>query len=315
MASEVQKAIDSVKEVRLTKDLALIEEGLKANEQEEVKSDDGWFKKLGKNMSNSSKKNRTEKLNKSKENDTKALEDLKAKDSDATADEAALKKTLGEKLPNASKKLAFEVLYLNSDTNEYEEGDKTREAISTLIADKNTALADASKTVDAKYNKVSGGFLSSFKASDAVKLGIEAYLLAENKEGSAVTLAEEAVSKLDGSGNDKAAATLVAAFLLFGENGRAFAYDESKNDNICYVLKSEDLASALALKVALFEADKPALKPEEVTAEIKAILKGVNALTFAFEVALMIEKKDQDNVQKKLSITNRFIEALAEILR
>ena len=91
--------------------------------------------------------------------------------------------------------------------------------------------------------------------------------------------------------------------------------DESKNDNICYVLKSEDLASALALKVTLFEADKPALKPEEVTAEIKAILKGVNALTFAFEVALMIEKKDQDNVQKKLSITNRFIEALAEILR
>lgn len=315
MASEIITAVNSVKEVRLNKDLALIEEGLKANTQEEVKSDDGWFKKLGKNMSNSSKKSHTEKLNKAKDTDTKALADIKAKDPKAIDNEEDLKKNLAALLPTASKKLAFEVLYLNSDSNEYEETDKTREAISTLIADKATALEEASKAVDSKYNSVAGGFLSSFKASEGVKLGIEAYLTAENKAGSAVALASESVAKLEGSDNDKATATLVAAFLLFGEQARVFADDDSKNNDICYVLKSEDLASALALKAALFEADKSNLKPEEVAEDTKAMIKGVNSLTYAFEVGIMIEKKDQENLTKKLDIANRFISVLAEILK
>lgn len=317
MASEIRTYVDSLELIRLNKDLELIEQGLKENVQEEKNEKDNFFKKLGKNISNSNKESKTKKLNAAKDEDNKKVEALKAADAAVKDNADDVKNGLANLLKSKSTILAFETLYNITDTNTYNEKEETEKVIANLIAGNDTALDDAAKAVDGKYGKVGGGLFASFKASAAATMGLEAYLIAKTsaKEADAYSTAEKIVAGFEGNDNDKKAATEVAALLLTGEDKLPYALDEAKGQEAFSALGKDDLAAALALRAAFFEADKADIKTEEVNEITKVLLKTVNDLTYAIEVQIMIDKKDQENATAKLETLNRFVSALAEILK
>lgn len=308
--------IADVKMFRLKKDLDLIAKGLEENTQDQTE-EKNFFKKLGKNVSNSVKKSKSESLEKNKKADEEAVEKIKSVYSSVIEEEAKLKEELSGYLSSEDAKAAFAISYLLADEHEYKEDDETLEEVSKLLYQDGNKLKDVKKDVNSRYNKIVNGLFSSLKNSDVLQLAMQGYLSTFSKVGKgkfAYESAKEAIDGLVGKDEDKKEAILFCSILLMGKKGTNFSKDETGREAF-FQAKKETVQASLALRSYLFSVNKKDCNDEEIKDAVKAILSSLSQLSYTLQVKMILEKVDQDNAKEKGEAINNFISLLADMMK
>ncbi len=308
--------IADVKMFRLKKDLDLIAKGLEENTQDQTE-EKNFFKKLGKNVSNSVKKSKTESLEKNKKADEEEVAKIQSVYSSVCEEEEKLKEKLSDYLATEDAKAAFAIAYLLADQHEYKEEDETLEEVSKLLYQDGNKLKDIKKDVNSHYNKIVNGLFSSLKNSDVLQLALEGYLtsLPKIEKGKfAYESAKEAIDGLDGKEEDKKEAILFCSILLMGKKGAFFSKEDTGKEAF-FQAKKETIQASLALRSYLFSVNKKNCSEEEIKETVKAILSSLSQLSYTLQVKMILEKVDQDNAKEKGSAINNFISNLADMMK
>ena len=224
-----KELINSIKLIRLEKDLEIIQKGLEENVQEEKTEKDNIFKKFGKNVSNSIKKNKSEGLEKNKKQDEDEINKIKSEFPGVLSDSSLVKNEIESKYVSLDGKHVFSILYLLSDNHEYRDENATEEEISTLLLEDKDKLSTIKKELNSHYNKVSGTLLNSLKKSDALLGALEGYLALladEKKEGYCYDLSKDIFGDFSLSEEDKKSAIVMTSLMVMGKDGMEFSKDE-----------------------------------------------------------------------------------------
>lgn len=317
MSTRIEEALVGVKMYRLSLDMKAVEKGISENVQEEKNEKDNFFKKLGKNVSNSMKKSRTEGFEKNKAAIEAEVKKLTEQTPEFTKEEG-LKDTLTSLFPNEEAKTAFSILYILSDTFEYKEEDETFKAVSRLLFENDDTLGNIRKNLNSHYGKIANGIglFGNLKSNDETILALEMYLsiLGNVKGKEALKLVSKASDAFEAPVDTKSAAVVIAALLLVGKEGLIFSDDE-KDNLLFFNLKKEDLQNALAIRLSLFEVAKKGKEDVQVKNATKAILVAISSLRLTCEEMMIIEKKDQENAKEKLKGISSFVDELADLLK
>lgn len=308
--------VNSVKLIRLNEDLVIINKGIEENVQVEKDEKDNIFKKFGKNINNSIKKNRTEGLEKNKKDDEDAIEKIKKDYPNSTSEVSDLEKELEGILSSIDGKYVFSILYLLSDDHEYKDEEGSLKKISTLLLNDENKLFDVRKNLNSHYNKIANGLFSSIKSSDAVLFALQGYLLSlpKVKEGKfTYSLTKDALDKSIAKEEDKKAAITMASLILMGNKGMNFSKDDEGEESF-FALDKTNVQVALAIRAYLVSILKSELTIDEVKEDVSAILTSLSKLSLSCQKLMIIEKKDQDNAKQKLIAINNFIDDIASIL-
>ncbi len=312
----LNELVNSMKLVRLDADLAIIAKGIEENVQVEKDEKDNIFKKFGKNINNSIKKNKTEGLEKNKKDDEDEIEKLKKETANATSDVAEIEKSGTKLLSTIEAQHAFAILYLLSDEHEYKDDDETLKKVSNLIFKNDEKLGEVKKNLNIHYNVIANGLFSSIKASDALLLALNGYLasLEDAKEKKrAYELASSALESSSAKEEDKKSAITMTGIMLTGNKGMAYS-DKEEGENAFFSLDKVNVQVALAINAYLISVVKPELNEEELKNDVLSILTSLSKLTLTCEKLMIIEKKDQENAKEKLKAINNYIADLSTIL-
>ncbi len=313
MNHEFKKLLVALEAYRLRQDLVYIEEGIKENVQVEKKEDDGFFKKIGKSMSNSVKKSRTENLEKSKKADEDRLQDIASVYGNLVSDHVELKNAIDAIIKNDNDRLLFACAYLLSDKNEYEEKDKTRGDVSFLLFGDAKKLSEVSKAAFSHAAQVTPGVFGSMKGSEAVIYALQGYLSSSRNGDCAYCLAH---NDFDGVAIDEAvakAAIALEAILLMGNKNMPYCKDDGVlAEEAFFALSRNDLCAALALRSYLLTLQK---EESDFLDQVKSILRSLSLLRYEAEVLRIVEKKDIDSTKDKIAIIDLAIEHIANLLK
>lgn len=317
MSTEIENALVGMKMYRLSLDMKAVEKGISENVQEEKNEKDNFFKKLGKNVSNSVKKSRTEGFEKNKAALEAEIKKLTEETPDFTKEET-LKDTLNTLFPSEEAKTAFSILYILSDTFEYKEEDETFKAVSRLLFENEDTLSAIKKNLNSHYGKIANGIglFANIKSNEETILALKMYLsiLPAVKGKEALKLVMKESESMEAPVDVKSAANVITSLLLLGKEGLTFS--ENEEDNLLFFnLKKEDLQNALSIRLSLFEIAKKGKEEEQIKNATKAILVAISSLRLTCEEMMIIEKKDQENAKEKLNGINSFIGELAELLK
>lgn len=311
-----KEIINSIKLIRLEKDLEIIQKGLEDNVQEEKTDKDNIFKKFGKNVSNSIKKNKSEGLEKDKKQDEDEINKIKTDFPGVVSDSAAIKNEIESKYAFLDGKYVFSILYLLSDSHEYRDENATEEEISILLHDDKDKLSTIKKELNSHYNKVSGTILTSIKKNDALLAALEGYLALladEKKEGYSYDLSKYSLSDFSLNEEDKKSAITMTSLMVMGKNGIEFSKDE-EGENAFFELDKTNIQSSLAVRAYILSVLKPSLNSEDLKKDTYSILTSLSHLSLACQKKMIIDKMDQENAKEKLSNINNFISDLSNIL-
>lgn len=308
--------VADLKLYRLNEDLAIIEKGLSENVQDETE-EKNFFKKIGKNVSNSVKRSRTEGLEKNKKQDEDEIAKIKAIYPDCNGTVEDLQKKIADSLTSEDGKAAFAISYLLSDTHEYKEDEDTLKKVSSLLYGNETRLVEIKKNVNSHYNKVVNGLFSSLKANDAILLSLQGYVISLanlTKNNTAYELAKSTISSLNGKEEDKKEAITMTSLLLMGRKGMVFSKDEEGKEAF-FNAKKETVQSGLALRAYLFATNKAIFSEEDVKNNTKSILASLSQLSYTLQIKMILEKVDQDNAKDKMNAINNFIADIADLMK
>ncbi len=311
-----KELINSIKLIRLEKDLELIQKGLEENVQEEKTEKDNIFKKFGKNVSNSIKKNKSEGLEKDKKQDEDEINKLKTDFPNVLSDSPIIKNEIESKFASLDGKYIFSILYLLSDSHEYRDEIATEEEISILLQDDKDKLSAIRKELNSHYNKVSGTLLNSLKKSDALLAALEGYLalLADKKKkGYSYDLSKCILSDFSLNEEDKKSAITMTSLMLMGKDGIEFSKDE-EGENAFFELDKANIQASLAIRAYLLHVLKPSMNGDDLKKDTYSILSSLSCLSLACQKKMIIDKIDQENAKEKLSSINNFISDLSNIL-
>ncbi len=311
-----KELINSIKLIRLEKDLEIIQKGLEDNVQEEKTDKDNIFKKFGKNVSNSIKKNKSEGLEKDKKQDEDEINKIKTDFPGVVSDSAAIKSEIESKYASLDGKYVFSILYLLSDSHEYRDENATEEEISILLHDDKDKISTIKKELNSHYNKVSGTILTSIKKNDALLAALEGYLALladEKKEGYSYDLSKYSLSDFSLNEEDKKSAITMTSLMIMGKNGIEFSKDE-EGENAFFELDKTNIQSSLAVRAYILSVLKPSLNSEDLKKDTYSILTSLSHLSLACQKKMIIDKMDQENAKEKLSNINNFISDLSNIL-
>jgi hypothetical protein len=311
---KLNELINSMKLVRLNEDLTIIEKGIEDNVQVEKDEKDNIFKKFGKNINNSIKKNRTEGLEKNKKDDQDAIEKINKDYPEATAEQTTLETGLKEAITSDEAKYILAILYILSDEHEYKDDEATLKKVSNLIFQDEERLSNVRHEVNSHYGKVANGLFGALKSSPALLSALEGYLLSYTKEGTdAYSIAKESMANIDAKEEDKNSAITMTALLLTGKKELSFTSSEEGNDAF-FKLDKTNVQASLGIRAYLLSIVKPTLSEDEIKKDVKAILTSTSSLSLSCQELMIIEKKDQENAKEKLNSINNFINDIANIL-
>lgn len=287
--------IQSLKLLRLNKDLEIIDKLLKENEQVEKDEKDNIFKKFSKSVSNSMKKSKTESLEKNKSSDNEEL--IKVKETKNLVDDyTKLKSIIDEQFKSEESKDVLSLSYLLSDSFEYKDGDETLIMLSELIYNNKDVLPFLKKNINSHYNKIGGSlFFGSIKSSPTTVLALKGYLTASNKKGTSYENALESLKDKD----KKSIAIL--SLILIGKDYLPYSKDDQYLDEF-FSLSKDELLSALAIRGYLLSK-----RGDEIKSEAKTILASLSRFTLKAQISIIIDKVDVDNYKEKLNIISGFI--------
>ncbi len=311
-----KELINSIKLIRLEKDLEIIQKGLEENVQEEKTEKDNIFKKFGKNVSNSIKKNKSEGLEKNKKQDEDEINKIKSEFPSVLSDSSLIKNEIESKYVSLDGKQIFSILYLLSDSHEYRDENATEEEISTLLLDDKDKLSTIKKELNSHYNKVSGTLLNSLKKSDALLGALEGYLALltdEKKEGYCYDLSKDVFGDFSLNEEDKKSAIVMTSLMATGKDGKEFSKDE-EGENAFFELDKANIQASLAIRAYLLSVLKPTMNGEELKKDTYSILTSLSHLSLACQKKMIIDKIDQENAKEKLGCINNFIVDLSNIL-
>ncbi len=311
-----KELINSIKLIRLEKDLEIIQKGLEENVQEEKTEKDNIFKKFGKNVSNSIKKNKSEGLGKNKKQDEDEINKIKSEFPSILSDSSLIKNEIESKYVSLDGKQIFSILYLLSDNHEYRDENATEEEISTLLLDDKDKLSTIKKELNSHYNKVSGTLLNSLKKSDALLGALEGYLALltdEKKEGYCYDLSKDVFGDFSLNEEDKKSAIVMTSLMATGKDGKEFSKDE-EGENAFFELDKANIQASLAIRAYLLSVLKPTMNGEELKKDTYSILTSLSHLSLACQKKMIIDKIDQENAKEKLGCINNFIVDLSNIL-
>lgn len=295
--------IQSLKLLRLNKDLEIIENLLKENEQVEKNEKDNIFKKLSKNVSNSVKKSKTESLEKNKASDNEEL--VKVKETkDLIDDYTKLKSIIDDEFKSEESKDVLSLSYLLTDSFEYKDSEETLKTLSELIYNNKEVLLSLKKNINSHYNKIGGSLIfGSIKSSPSTILALKGYLNATNKKSTSYENALETLKDKD----KKPIAIL--ALLLLGKDYLPYSKDDQYIDEF-FSLSKEELLSALSVRGYLLSK-----RGDEIKSEAKVILASLSRFSLKSQIAIIIDKVDVDNYKEKLNIISGFILDIESLIK
>ncbi len=295
----------SAKLYRLNKDVDLINKGIEDNKEVAKDEKDNIFKKFGKSVSNSVKKNRTESFEKALAKDQEAIKSLGEGllSGDAFVEEAK------KALDNQAKKTAFGLLYLLSDTNEYDSKEETLSSLSEALYGSKDALATLSKELDADFRIISESLFSSIKSSDLVKEALNGYLdvlSSSRDEKCALCMAKTILG-------DESKAAPILALLLAGKNALPYCNDEDKAKEAFLGIDKDSYFAAMAIKSILTQEEKKEWSDDEKKANLKGILTIMSQLNLLVQISSIVDKQDPEGAKVKMKAINGFVNRLADL--
>ena len=305
---EQSDLILSAKIFRLDADVSLIKQGIEENKEVAKDEKDNIFKKFGKSVSNSVKKSRTENYEKALGKDEAEIVSLgeegliKGEDFKAKAKEA---------LDSQAKKAAFGLLYLVSDSFEYDSQETTLSSLSETLYGSKEALSTLSKELDDNFRILSESIFSSLKSNDLVKEAMEGYyasLIRENKEKCALCTAKAIL------GDESKAAPLLA-LLLAGKNNLPYCNDEESAKAAFLGIDKDSYFAAIALKATLIQEEKKEWKSEEKDGNLKAILTALSNLNLLAQISYIVDKKEEESAKVKIKSLNAFVNRLNDLTK
>ncbi len=295
----------SAKLYRLSKDVELINKGIEDNKEVAKDEKDNIFKKFGKSVSNSVKKSRTENFEKALAKDQEAIKALGEGllSGDAFIEEA--KKTLDSQ----AKKTAFGLLYLLSDTNEYDSKEETLSSLSEALYGNKDALNTLDKELDADFRIISESIFSSIKSNDVVREALNGYLnlLSSSRDEKCALCMAKAVL-----GDDSKAAP-VLALLLAGKNSLPYCNDEDKAKEAFLGIDKDSCFAAMAIKSTLTQEEKKEWDGDQKKINLKGILATMSQLSLLVQVSSIIDKQDPEGAKAKTKAINGFVNRLADL--
>ena len=297
--------VSSAKLYRLNKDVDLINKGIEDNKEVAKDEKDNIFKKFGKSVSNSVKKSRTENFEKALAKDQEAIKALGEGllNGDAFIEEA--KKVLDDQ----AKKTAFGLLYLLSDTNEYDSKEDTLSSLSEALYGNKEALSTLDKELDTDFRIISESLFSSIKSNDLVKEALTGYLDilgASRDEKCALCMAKAIL------GEDSKAAP-VLAILLAGKNSLPYCNDEDKAKEAFLGIDKDSYFAAMAIKSILTQEEKKEWNDDEKKANLKGILTIMSQLNLLVQISSIVDKQDPEGAKVKMKAINGFVNRLADL--
>ncbi len=298
--------IQSAKLYRLNQDVALINKGIEDNKEVAKDEKDNIFKKFGKSVSNSVKKNRTESFEKALAKDQEEIAKIKK---DGLFEGEAFASETKKALDSQAKKAAFGLLYLLSDTNEYDSKEETLSSLSEAIYGSKEALSTLSKELDADFRFISESLFSSIKANDLVIDALNAYYLSlsETRDEKCALCTAKAVL-----GDDSKAAPLLA-LLLAGKNGLPYCNDEDKAKEAFLGMDKDSYYATMAIKSVLLQEEKKEWNDEEKKTNLKGVLSIMSSLNLLAQIASIVDKQDPDGAKIKIKGVNGFVNRLADL--
>ncbi len=295
----------SAKLYRLSKDVELINKGIEDNKEVAKDEKDNIFKKFGKSVSNSVKKSRTENFEKALAKDQEAIKTLGEGllSGDAFIEEAK------KALDSQAKKTAFGLLYLLSDTNEYDSKEETLSSLSEALYGNKDALNTLDKELDADFRIISESIFSSIKSNDAVREALNGYLnlLSSSRDEKCALCMAKAVL-----GDDSKAAP-VLALLLAGKNSLPYCNDEDKAKEAFLGIDKDSCFAAMAIKSTLTQEEKKEWDGDQKKINLKGILATMSQLSLLVQVSSIIDKQDPEGAKAKTKAINGFVNRLADL--
>lgn len=303
--NQMNSLVLSAKLYRLNKDVDLINKGIEDNKEVAKDEKDNIFKKFGKSVSNSVKKNRTENFEKALAKDQEAIKSLGEGllSGDAFVEEAK------KALDNQAKKTAFGLLYLLSDTNEYDSKEETLSSLSEALYGSKDALATLSKELDADFRIISESLFSSIKSSDLVKEALNGYLdvlSSSRDEKCALCMAKTILG-------DESKAAPILALLLAGKNALPYCNDEDKAKEAFLGIDKDSYFAAMAIKSILTQEEKKEWSDDEKKANLKGILTIMSQLNLLVQISSIVDKQDPEGAKVKMKAINGFVNRLADL--
>ncbi len=295
----------SAKLYRLSKDVELINKGIEDNKEVAKDEKDNIFKKFGKSVSNSVKKSRTENFEKALAKDQEAIKALGEGllSGDAFIEEAK------KALDSQAKKTAFGLLYLLSDTNEYDSKEETLSSLSEALYGNKDALNTLDKELDADFRIISESIFSSIKSNDIVREALNGYLnlLSSSRDEKCALCMAKAVL-----GDDSKAAP-VLALLLAGKNSLPYCNDEDKAKEAFLGIDKDSCFAAMAIKSTLTQEEKKEWDGDQKKINLKGILTTMSQLSLLVQVSSIIDKQDPEGAKAKTKAINGFVNRLADL--
>ncbi len=295
----------SAKLYRLSKDVELINKGIEDNKEVAKDEKDNIFKKFGKSVSNSVKKSRTENFEKALTKDQEAIKALGEGllSGDAFIEEAK------KALDSQAKKTAFGLLYLLSDTNEYDSKEETLSSLSEALYGNKDALNTLDKELDADFRIISESIFSSIKSNDVVREALNGYLnlLSSSRDEKCALCMAKAVL-----GDDSKAAP-VLALLLAGKNSLPYCNDEDKAKEAFLGIDKDSCFAAMAIKSTLTQEEKKEWDGDQKKINLKGILTTMSQLNLLVQVSSIIDRQDPEGAKAKTKAINGFVNRLADL--
>ncbi len=295
---------------RLQLDVAAINKGIEDNKEVEVSEKENVFKKFGKSIGNSVKKNRTESFE-------KALAKDMARNAEINHDGVAIngdefKKEAIETLNTQAKKVSFALYYLSNDSFEYEFMDETLQGLSEALFGNKDALTTLSKELDTNFKAITVSIFSGMKYTDEAKAAIGKYfdLLSSPTQGECALC--KAKGAMNGNGDSIAS---VLALLLSGNASLPYCNDEEKGKAAFLSISKESFQAALALKATLFEEEKKEWGEEEKKTNVKGTLSCFATLSYWTKVAYLLEGKDKDACKEKIKGLECYVSLLEDLIK
>ncbi len=304
-SNQMNGLVLSAKLYRLSKDVELINKGIEDNKEVAKDEKDNIFKKFGKSVSNSVKKSRTENFEKALAKDQEAIKALGEGllSGDAFIEEAK------KALDSQAKKTAFGLLYLLSDTNEYDSKEETLSSLSEALYGNKDALNTLDKELDADFRIISESIFSSIKSNDVVREALNGYLnlLSSTRDEKCALCMAKAVL-----GDDSKAAP-VLALLLAGKNSLPYCNDEDKAKEAFLGIDKDSCFAAMAIKSTLTQEEKKEWDGDQKKINLKGILATMSQLNLLVQVSSIIDKQDPEGAKAKTKAINGFVNRLADL--
>ncbi len=304
-SNQMNGLVLSAKLYRLSKDVELINKGIEDNKEVAKDEKDNIFKKFGKSVSNSVKKSRTENFEKALAKDQEAIKALGEGllSGDAFIEEAK------KALDSQAKKTAFGLLYLLSDTNEYDSKEETLSSLSEALYGNKDALNTLDKELDADFRIISESIFSSIKSNDIVREALNGYLnlLSSSRDEKCALCMAKAVL-----GDDSKAAP-VLALLLAGKNSLPYCNDEDKAKEAFLGIDKDSCFAAMAIKSTLTQEEKKEWDGDQKKINLKGILTTMSQLNLLVQVSSIIDKQDPEGAKAKTKAINGFVNRLADL--